>query len=495
MLARGRISDMIVVTVLFLLTPARAQAEQTTTQPAGTSMEKYVSKGAIFVLYKPTGWTVAEGEQPGFRTIIVTEPNGKGEAAMFYGKNPAGKDLVMLAKAFLATIGQKYADLQVTSAESSKDKQRLAVRATFTRPTSGMRDFRFWMSGQGDEFLYTSIEAPQGAMNRTKPLLLTILSNLRVFKGAFNTGSPVVQLPPLAPYQLSDGSARFLMPQGWGCRELGKVNFVAADPECQYAFVVASVDVATPQLGVAVPGFPVAPYQSPSKAMRTLSTWQGSAANMKFEKVIPREDVAGEMAQVYTAGPIIVEEFIYTCDTKAGHAKGYTFGFTFGSRLNTNWNFRHLTVMAPADKFNGVLGTFIRMLESYRIDDEWAKTYVQQGMARLRQLQQQTAAMVARNAQEIHGMMQAAYDERQRSMDYIDYQRTSYIRGEQDWISSMEGGTVYHTDSWGTRNTVTGEYWEGKPYDYVNFEGGNPRHNEGMTPIDSRALWERHIAR
>jgi len=78
-------------------------------------------------------------------------------------------------------------------------------------------------------------------------------------------------------------------------------------------------------------------------------------------------------------------------------------------------------------------------------------------------------------------------------MDYIDYQRTSYIRGQQDWISAMEGGTVYHTDSWGTKNTVTGDYHEGKPYNYVHFTGKNPQYNEQMQAVDSRQLWERHI--
>ncbi len=94
--------------------------------------------------------------------------------------------------------------------------------------------------------------------------------------------------------------------------------------------------------------------------------------------------------------------------------------------------------MAPVDKFDAFVGNFVAMLQSYRIDDAWAKTYVQQGLARLRQLQQQTAAIVTRNAQEIHEMMQAAYD-------------------------------------------------------YVNFTGRNPRYNEDMTPINSRELWERHV--
>ena len=88
-------------------------------------------------------------------------------------------------------------------------------------------------------------------------------------------------------------------------------------------------------------------------------------------------------------------------------------------------------------------------------------------------------------------MMQAAYDERQRSHEYIDYQFTNYIRDEQDWISSVEGGTVYDSDSWGTRNTTTGESWEGQPFNSVNFEGANPKYNEQMQAIDDRATFDR----
>jgi len=29
----------------------------------------------------------------------------------------------------------------------------------------------------------------------------------------------------------------------------------------------------------------------------------------------------------------------------------------------------------------------------------------------------------------------------------------------------------------------------------VHFEGKNPKYNEQMQPVDSRALWERHIRR
>ncbi len=57
----------------------------------------------------------------------------------------------------------------------------------------------------------------------------------------------------------------------------------------------------------------------------------------------------------------------------------------------------------------------------------------------------------------------------------------------------MEGGTVYYTDSWGTENTATGEFWGGQPYNCINFKGENPKYKEQVTPIDSRQLYEGYI--
>ena len=471
--------------------PSGAQVQA---MPGGFRMEKHVSREAHFVLYKPAGWQVYEGTQPTFRTLAVCDPGGQYEAAVFYGTSPTSGDVLALTRLFVSGVGRQFPDLTLTRALTSPDGKRIVYDAVFTHPQKGPRAFRCWVIGcPNAEFLYMSIEAPRDRMEAAKPLLMTTLSNVRIMRGAFGrTGAAPIQVR-LVPYRLSDGSAAFQMPQGWRCQEFGNGCFWASDPAGSYGFIVASVDVITPQLGVTFPGAIISPYRSPSSAMAFLCNHQGLASNMRFTNVIPRADLAGQLAQVYTAGPVQVEEFLYTCTTRGGLAKGYTFGLSFGSRLGTNWNYRHATVIAPADAFDRFLGTFATMLGSYQINDQWARNYVAQGMARLRQLQQQTSAMVARNAQEIRQMMQAAYDERQRSMDYIDYQRTNYIRGQQDWVSQMEGGTIYHTDAWGTTNTTTGERWDGKAYDYYHYQGQNPKYNEQMQGIDSRRLWERHV--
>jgi hypothetical protein len=411
---------------------------------------------------------------------------------MFHGLSPTGNDLVALAKLFIGGIGQQFPDLQIRNSMVSPDKSQIVYDGVFTFPQRGRREFRAWISGTGGNFIYSSVEAPEGELAGIKQLLLTILSNVRVMKGAFGEGSPAVKVH-LVQRRLSDGSAHFQIPQDWQVQEFGKGSFAARDRNEASSFIVATVQVLDPRMKVNVPGAFVSSYLPPHRAMQFLSAKGGWATNMQFVEVIPKQDLARQIGQVYTAGPVTVEEFLYTFVAQGRKSKGYSFGISFGSRMGTNWSFWHISVGAPAESFDAYAPAFANMMQSYKIDDQFAQNYIAQGMARLREMQKQTAAIVSRNAQEIRQMMQSAYDERQRSMDYIDYQRTNYIRGQQDWVSNMEGGTVYHTDNWGTKNTATGEFSQGQPYDYVHFKGQNPKYNETMTPINDRTLWEKHV--
>ena len=455
------------------------------------SMKKFVTAQANFVLYLPEGWSAKEGTQSGYRTLFVTDAQNLYEASLFYGISPEGNNVTALAKTFVSGIGRQFPDLQLGNVLVSPDKSRITFEGTFTLPQKGKREFRTWVSVSGGSFIYSGIEAPEGKLAEVRQSLLTILANVRILKGSFSEGGP--PKVSFAPRRLKDGSASFQAPHDWAIQDFGKTSFVAQAPNGSYSFIAANVGVVDPRLQVKVPGATVSPYLPPHRAMQFLTSQQRLASDMRFLEVIPRQDLAQQMGRVYTAGPVTTEEFVYTFTAQGRPNKGYTFGTSFGSRLGTNWNFWHITVAALTEFFDPFVPHFVTMIQSYKIDDQYAAHYISQGIARLRQLQQQTSQMVTRNAQEIRQMMQAAYDERQKSMEYIDYQRSNYIRGQQDWISTVEGGTLYHTDSWGTKNTATGEYWEGQPYNYVNFKGDNPKYREQMAPIDRRELWERHI--
>ncbi len=463
------------------------------TKQDASQMQKYVTQQGSFVLYKPPDWTCTEDVQLGFRTISVADPSGRFQAVLSYGPSPTGDELPALAKCLLGRMARQFPDVALRTAMTSTNPPRLVFDGACTDAQKGRRQFRCWLSVQGGEFTCLHIEAPEGRLAEKRSLLLTILSNIKIVKGSFTgSGGPAMEVV-LVPHRLSDGSASFKIPQGWSVQQSGSGLFVANDPTRALSFISASAAVLTPQLRVQVPGVPVSPFLRPHQALQFLTTQARLATNMRFLEVTPRPEIAQLMSQVYTSGPVLVEDFLYTCTAAAGSVKGYSLGISFGSYVGANWSFRHLTVAAPADQFDAFAPHFADMLQSYAIDEEWARQYIARGIARLRQLHQQTSQIVARNAEEIRQTMQAAYDERQRSQDYIDYQRTNTIRGQQDWVSSVEGGTIYHTDSWGTKNTATGEYWDGQPYDYVHFEGDNPKYREQMTPIDTRRLWERHI--
>jgi hypothetical protein len=455
-------------------------------------MQKQVTPQGGFVLYLPAGWKAEEGRDGSLHMLRVADPALRYKVALQLG-SAAGADLMSLARRQAEQIVQRYPDFAISNLRVSREGDRLMFDGAFGDDKGGRREMRAWLSLRDGQFHYATVSAPQGRLESIKPTLLTILANVRAMKAAeAESGREHTVLPPLKPHRLSDGSASFQIPSGWRVKELGKGQFIASDPAGSPSFMVASADVITPNLGVRVPGIPISPYLPPDQAWRFLTGAQGLASNMKFIEVNPRPRIASQVAQVYTAGPVQVADFLYHCDTREGPSKGYTLGISFGSRLDTNWNFRHITVAAPRDRFEDYAPLFSAMLGSYALDDDWVKNYVRQGMERLRQMERETARKVAGNARDIREMMQAAYDERQKSQDYLDYKRSQTIRGEQDWISSMEGGTVYHTDNWGTRNTTTGETWEGQPYDYVRFTGRNPKHNEDMTPIDNRELWEKH---
>ena len=124
---------------------------------------------------------------------------------------------------------------------------------------------------------------------------------------------------------------------------------------------------------------------------------------------------------------------------------------------------------------------------SFSINDEFARQYIQAGLQRLRQLQQQTAAAI-QDLNRAREQNQRDWEERQKRKDFMDSKWDDYRRGQSYWVSDLEGGKVYATDNWGTRDTVTGDYYEGSAYNWTNFEGENPRYRESMREISSYEL-------
>ena len=150
------------------------------------------------------------------RTFFVNDPSGLYSAAMFYGSSPTGKDVLALASFFANNIRKQLPDLNIVKVMTSPDKKKVVFDAIYTDRQKKRKEFRVWITGGDGNFTYSSIEAPEGQLTGSKQLLLTILSNVRIMKGAIGAtqaGSSPVKAP-MVQTRLHDGSATFEIPQG-----------------------------------------------------------------------------------------------------------------------------------------------------------------------------------------------------------------------------------------------------------------------------------------
>ncbi len=450
-------------------------------------MRKFVSRSTYFTLYAPADWTMAEGATAQYWWVVMTDPASGSRAAAAHGISPTGDDVRALAGRFLRDLAGSGPDLNLVEARISPRGERLFVRGTYPGANS---EFRAWFSVQGGNFTHFRVDVPAGEYDRRKQVLLSVLTNVGSMRDAFGT----VAARPLATHEtaLPQQAATFEVPDGWKVTPLGSIYFFAQDPQAKHTFMIAYAEAITPRMGVAPPGVAVSNVRSAHDAFVFFGERSRLLSNASMLSIKPRPDVAGAFALGYTVGPVTAEEFVYTFDDAQGRrCKGFTLGLVLGSRLDINWKLIHLTATSPVADFDVMAATFYKMGSTYRVNDEYAAHYVEAGMARVREMIRETAAIVARNAAEIHSMMNAAFQERMASGDYIDFIRTGYIRGEATWVAEGEGGGLYKTDAWGAQNETTGQRWDGQPFNYYNFRGGGGY--GGLTEVNRRDLYERYV--
>jgi len=450
-------------------------------------MKKVVSSAARFVLYAPADWTVNEGANAQFWWVVVTDPTSGSHAVSAHGISPVGNDVRALAGLFLRALAGDGPDLNLLEARVSPQGERLFVRGTYPRTGA---EFRTWFSVKGGTFTHFRVDVPAGEYDRRKQVLLSVLTNVGAVRGTFGT----VLAPSLPTHTtaLPQHAATFELPDGWKVTPLGAFYFLAQDPQAKYALMLAPAEAITPRMGVNPPGVAVSNVRSAHDAFVFFGGRARLLSNVNMRSIKARPDVANAFATGYTVGPVTAEEFTYEFDDDRGRrCEGFTLGLVLGSRLDVNWKLIHLTATAPVGEFDEMAATFYKMGSSYRVDDAYAAHYIEAGMARVRQMIRETAAIVTRNAAEIHAMMNAAFQERMDSADYIDFLRTGYIRGEATWVAEGEGGALYKSDGWGVENESTGGRWDGQPFNYYNFRGGGGY--GGLTEVNSRDLYERYV--
>jgi hypothetical protein len=473
-----------------------ATGNTSTVQPAATSgsaskYQRYESDNPAFGLLKPANWQV--------------RPEATADSMLISLSNPAGTSVVQTLFAdnsqrhldAITTLGEQsrraktqYPDLTLSSVTACKDKSCVTATETYTRDKLPVRA-KLYIQTDAQQVVVRSYRAPAASFDAERNMLLELMSNIRLGRPSATARHPDTSgggPPPLriqlANRRSADGSVSLNLPADWNF-EAGGGKVIAGEPGVGLGFIFTSFQVMPTTYGVAVqPGVIVSPYRPPSAFILTIFQKFGDR-DVRIINSTPDTQTMNECPREIRNRCEAADFTLSWVSPKGVSCVG---GFKLVNatpNLAGQWFSIVSGVWAPAKDFGRYLPTLEKIAGSFSINNQYSGRYIQNGLANLRVLQQKTQQSMQDLSNSL-SQNQRDWEARQASRDNSDSKWDDYNRGNSYWISEMEGGKIYRTDSSGIQDLQTGDRAEGAPYNYVHFDGENPRHpSESMHELSS----------
>ncbi len=470
--------------------------------PSPVRMEKYKAPDGSFALYRPPGWTVDMKTSEKGKIVTVSDPGGGSFAVMKTLKTKDRQEkTTSIANRMMKELERNVSGLALVWAKSTNDRRRTVIEIRYTGARNVPVRGRYYFNAQYPDATVFGYEAPEKEIEALRPTLLSVISNYTVLdpSGAAKAGPPPepsrgISDLPLEKRTANDGSFSMLVPKGWKM-DGAKGQLLCVPPGDGIAGVIfAPIGFWGPSRipnfdSSRIPGVIHSPYLRPIEALIVAMRATGSRNHKVLERA--SDPARAREASAFLSQAMEVETATLSFDSKSGvRCRGHYDVMAASPMPSGQWGINVTGVWAPEKELGGYLPSLAKMAGSYRLDERFAKEYVRKGMENVHRMARENSERIARNAQEMRESSMAAYRERQRSQEYIDYKRTGYIRGEQEWVSEVEGGALYKSDHWGLSREGERKI-EGQDYNYYNYKGKNPRYNETMTPVDSsREVYE-----
>jgi hypothetical protein len=454
------------------------------------ALDAYISPSRLFALHKPPGWKVTEEAGRDSFSIAVTSPDGASSASLLWKKLPStpnrrGFTALDILGSLCEVERKEHPDAVFSESLASQDGTRAATTERYRMAGTAYRS-RTFVETDGRKVCVQSYVAPEAKLNEQRPLLMNVLMSVALIKAP---GDPQGRRRPIQKVMVErrapDGSMRVRVPKDWDFLA-GKGMVIAGEPGTGFIFTVFAGNPMLPGATV-LQGVIGRNYLSPVQTLPVVLTGFGhrnpvvvwsnpdSATAAQYRSEVGRAAEASDMVATWTA--------------KEGVACLGAFKIVNGvPAVMGQWSSIVAGIWAPKGDFERYQTILEEVADSYAVNDPYARQYIQAGLANLRRLQQKTAEAMQslRYARED---LQRGWEERQARKDYMESKWDDYRRGNSYWVSDLEGGKVYHTDTHGTKDTRTGDYYEGGGYIWTHFEGQNPRHaSEGMREVSSYEL-------
>ena len=466
--------------------------------PAGlaqsaASIQPYISPSKLYALYKPADWKVSEEPRDDSFRILVKSPDGASMVDFFWARNEQGKpDALWLVRTYRLLLGQAFPEVSFSEVFIARDSTR-AVATVSCRTGKTLLKGRYYFESKATGISAQGYAAPEAQLASQRPIMLNVMASLSFGKAqAQNAQSRPVEQPPiqipLVTRKAQDGSLSLKTPADWNFLA-GGGKVIAASKDGGMGFIFTSIQ-GVPMLPKAniAQGVIGSPYLRPPQAL-TLILQAFGHRNIRILSATPDSQTNQQYPLFARGARCDAQDIVAQWTSSNGPScQGAIKVINALPSMTGIWNAILAGVWAPDTDFRRYFPLLEEVGASFAINDQFARQYIQNGLENLRRLQQKTNQAM-QDLNRAREQNQADWEARQERKAYMDSKWDDYRRGNSYWVSELEGGKVYATDTWGTRDTVTGAYYEGKSYNWTNFEGQNPLHpSESMREISSYEL-------
>lgn len=475
--------------LLILLVAVLWPGQTILAQPA-RQLQPYVAQNKLYALHKPADWKVAETVQPNFFRVLVSSPDATSAVDFAWLRNDqARSNAVRYLASYRQFLARTYPDVTFTGVHGSRDNLRGVATVSFRVGGTLVRG-RYYFESNPRQLSAQGYFAPENLLASRRALLVNIMASLAFVKKddrpAASGPEPRYYRPPMVVRTAEDRSLSVKVPTDWKFLAAGGKVVTGAPGGPGFLFTSFQ---GNPML----PGAPITQgiigsrYLPPPQTLAWIL--QGfQHRDVRIESARPDVRSSQELAMRIRRQGDAQDVTAHWKSANGGVPSVGVFKvINIPPSMTGLWSTIVGGIWAPENDAQRYLPVLEEVASSFSINDEYAREYIRQGLERLRALQRQTNAAI-RDLNSAREQNQRDWEERQRRKEFSDSKWDDYRRGHSYWVSDLEGGKVYATDNWGTRDTATGDYYEGRAYNWTNFEGENPRYPESMREISSYEL-------
>jgi hypothetical protein len=453
-------------------------------------LQPYVAANKLYAVQKPADWRVVETNEPNRFRVQVLSPQGDSAVDFTWERNDRGHtNAVNSLLAYRRFLSQTRPDVAFTDIHVSRDNLRCVATVSFHVWGTAVQG-RYYFESSPQSLSVQGYFAPSSSLGSQRAVLVNVMASMAFIKKdprpETAVSKPDYYRPNLVQRVASDRSLSMKAPEDWNFNAAGG-KVITGSRNGAPGFIFTSLNGNPILRGATIAqGIIGSRYLNPQQTLSHLlqafghrnvridSANQDATSARNLVAAIGRQGEAQDITAYWTSSGGLPCVGGFKVINALPSASGMWFTIVSG-------------VWAPEKDSYLYLTALEEVASSFSINDQYAQNYIRAGLQRLKMLQQQTMDKMNELNRE-REKNQAAWEDRQRHKEFSESKWDDYRRGQSYWVSDIEGGKVYATDQWGTRDTATGDYYEGRPYNWTNFEGENPRYNESMREINSYEL-------